>query len=92
MSHSTPFVQTSVFADVVHCLSPWTGSRPLASATLTILNDGGDLNSSWIACCCPVVMEIPQLWGMLQQFIDGVGVGVDQLKALGLGLGGSQVG
>ena len=44
----------------------------------------------WLPC----VTEILQLWicttnPFIQQFIDGVDVGVGQLKALDLGLGGS---
>ena len=33
-------------------MSHWSGLRPLASATLSILDP--HQNSSWISCCCPV--------------------------------------
>ena len=33
-------------------MSHWSGSRPLDSATLSILDPHQD--SSWISCCCPV--------------------------------------
>ena len=63
--------------------------KALASATLTVLDPHLDLV---IALCHedPAALEL-QDWTLhtLQQFIDGVDVGVGQLKALDLGLGGS---
>lgn len=66
----------------------WYGKRPLASATLLILEF--HWISSLISCCCPpCVIEILWLWICkagplypLQQFIDRVGVGMGQCKVL----------
>ena len=51
-------------------VSHWSGLRPKASGTLSILAPHQALHE-------------------LQQFIDGVDVGVGQLKDLNLGLGGN---
>jgi hypothetical protein len=76
-------------------MSHWSGSRPLASAILSVLESHWDL--SLLSCCCPCVLEFLQRWicrtnpSHPQQFLDGVDVGVGQLKVLTLGLGGSWV-
>ena len=45
------FVQTALLANI-HCMmSCWSGSRPLASGTPSILDP--QWNSSQISCCCP---------------------------------------
>lgn len=63
----------------------WSGSRPMASATLSILDPSK--NSSQMSCCYPV------LWRSCRTSpFYGVDVGVGQVKALDLGLGGSWVG
>lgn len=66
----------------------WSGSRPLI-----FVNPHQD---SSLVSVDVYVMKIPQLWicrtavllRVLQQFIDGLNVGIGQLKALDLGLGG----
>ena len=70
-----------------------SGSRHLASATLSILDLQQDSSDSLLL---PSVMVIPlavqvQHLHMLQKFSDGLDVTVGQLKALDLdlGLGGS---
>jgi hypothetical protein len=66
------------------------GMRHLASATLSIQELHWD--SSQIPCWClcqkdPVVLDLQdQTLHVSQQFIDGVAVGVGQLKSLFLGL------
>ena len=70
-------------------VSHWSGLRPLASATLSILDPHWD--SSQISCCCqchgdPVVLDLQnQPLHVLQHFMDGVDIGVGQFKALDLG-------
>jgi hypothetical protein len=77
-------------------MSHWSGSRPLVSATLSIL--GPQWDSSQISCCYGVSRR-PWSFGSagpasytLQQFKDGVDVGVGKLGALDQCLGGSWVG
>ena len=89
MSHSTPFVHTSLLANV-----HWPGVRLLAlSATLSILDPHPYF--SWIGSCClchgdPAAFYLQdRALHRLQQFTDEVDAGVGQLQALDLGLGGS---
>ena len=51
VSHNTPFCPNT-FLQMFIAVSHLSGSRPLASATLSILNPHWD--SSQISCCCPV--------------------------------------
>lgn len=71
-----------------------SGSRPLASVILSILDPHQD--SSQRSCYCPVCGDPEALvlydWALLQQFIDRLDVGVGQLRAPNLGPGGSWVG
>lgn len=74
-----PFAPTASLANV-HCTSLWSGSRPLASAVLSILESHWD---SLAFLLFPCVMETLQFWicrnspfHMLQQCIDEVDVGV----------------
>lgn len=63
-------------------MSHYSGSRPLASATLLILG-------SVVALCPrdPEALDLrDQTLYVLQQFIDGVDIGVHQLIVLDLGL------
>lgn len=70
-------------------MSHWFDTRPLTSATLSIL---GLLSDSLTLSC---VMEILSLvlqvrpFHKLQQFLDGIVVGVGQLEALNQNLSGS---
>ena len=66
-------------------LSHWSGLGPLASAALSILDPHRDSSRTVVALCHrdPAVLQDPRLQ-MLQQFIDGVYVGVGQLQALSL--------
>jgi len=68
----------------------WSSSRLLASATPSVLDPHWD--SSQLACCCPVSWK-PCCSGshnhMLQQLKDEADLGMGQLKALDLSLGGS---
>jgi len=88
VSHSIPFVHTSLLA-----MSHWSGSRSLAPATLSILDPLGDFSDILLLPC---VMEVLQLWicrtcpFMSSSRSDGVDVGVGQIRALVLGLGGSR--
>jgi hypothetical protein len=50
-SHSIPFCPHFLLANV-HCIESLVGSKPLASAALSIL--GPHWHSSQIPCCCPV--------------------------------------
>jgi hypothetical protein len=66
--------------------------RPLASAILSVLDTHLLSRYSVVVLCHgdPAALSLQdQLFCLLQQFIDGVDVGVDQLKALDLGKGGS---
>ena len=70
-------------------MSLWSVLAPLASDTLVILEPHWE--SSGIYFCFPVsALDLQGLpFHMLQQFTDGVDVGVGQLKVLDLGLGGN---
>lgn len=76
-------------------MSQWSGLRPLPSAKRSILVS--HWGSSQMSCCCPVSRRsfslVLQDWPLhtLQQFIDEVNAGVDQLKVLDLCLGGGCV-
>ena len=68
-------------------MSHWSVSRPLASATPSVLDPHWD--SCQISCWCTVLRDLKALGlqgqpFMLQQFIDRADVGVGQLKALDL--------
>lgn len=68
-------------------MSYWCGLSTLASTNLSILDSHLDISDillfpMWHADLEPLI---------LLQFIDGVDVGVDQFKALGLGVGGGCV-
>ena len=79
----------------VHCNGHWSGLRPLASATLSILDPHQD--SSWISCCCPVSWRSCSFrYVGLGLFMHPVVLGwgrcwVGQLIALDLGLGGVEL-
>ena len=68
-------------------LSHWSGLGPLASAALSILDPHRDSSRTVVALChgdpAALVLQDQRLQ-MLQQFIDGVYVGVGQLQALSL--------
>ena len=97
MSKCVP--QYSLFS-TLHCLQMfiavtcWPGTRPLPSGTLSIPQPHWD--SSWVSCCYPVSWRsysfgsVELALSSLQQFIDGVDVGVWQFKALDLSLRGVQ--
>ena len=71
-------------------MSHWPSLRPLASATLSILDSHrAPLRYPVIALCHgdPAALCLQDL----HVFIDKVDVGVDQLKALSLSLGGDYV-
>lgn len=55
----SPFAQTALLSNV-HCKSCWCSSRPLASATPSILDSHH--GSSQASSCCPMSMGILQLW------------------------------
>lgn len=74
-------------------MSHWSDLRPLASATLSILDYNWTLLRYPEATLCfgdhvALVLEDQSLHA-LQHFIDVADVGVGQLKALDLNLGGS---
>lgn len=88
-----PLAQIAFLA-VFTAVSHWAGSRPLASAPLSILHPQQDSSPISIVALChrdPAVLVFKGgSLHALQQFINGVDVCVGgQLKALGLGLGGS---
>ena len=71
-------------------MTSWSGMGPLASNTLSILDPHWDPSqTSCIALCHgdPVLLDLEE-WPLhvLQHFLDGVDVGMGQLKALDLGL------
>lgn len=73
-------------------VSHWSVSRPRPSATLSILDVHRDSSQiSCVAVCRGDTVLVLQDGHLhrLQQFKDGVDFGVDQLKALDRGLGGS---
>ena len=69
-------------------VSHWSGLRPLASATLSILDSHRD--SSWLSIavpCCgdPTVLDLRNCpLHMLQKLLDGVRIGVSQPIGLDL--------
>lgn len=71
-------------------MSLWSSSRPLASATPTVLDPHWD-SLSWpvVALHPGNLVALDQQDQMLQQLIDEADLGMDQLNALDLGLGGS---
>jgi len=84
-----------VFTCIATAMSHWSGSRPLVSATPSILTGTPlcDNNSYPAVALChgdPAALDL-QDWPlhMLQHLTDGVDFGVSQLKAPGLDLGGS---
>ena len=87
-----PFTQ--FFLQMLMAVSHWSGSRPLASITLLLILVT-HWGSSQISCCCPVswrscsVGSGGRTLSHAQNFIGEVDVGVGQIKALNLGLGGS---
>jgi hypothetical protein len=86
-------LSTHLYLQMFIAVSPWSGSRPRASATLSILIlTGTPLRYPVVALCHrdPAALDL-QDWPfhVFQQFIDGVDVGVDQLKSTGSGPGGS---
>jgi hypothetical protein len=72
----------------------WSGTRLLASATLSILEPQPHptQKSSQKSCCCPVSWRSCSLGCVglalheFQHFMDGVDVGVSQFKSLDLDL------
>ena len=78
----------------VHGTSHWSGLRALAYATPSVMDP--HRVSSQISCCCPVPRrfcscgssELGLSYTPTVQML-GIDVGVSQLKALDLGLGGS---
>ena len=79
---SIPLVHISLLQFIA--MSPWFGSSLLASTTVPMLALYWD--SSQLTCSLGSAGPVPS---HAQQFIDGVVVGVGQLKALDLGLGSS---
>ena len=87
-----PFAK-QLYLQMFPTMSHWSVWSPLVSATLSIL--GPHLDFSWVSHCALyhgdlealVTQDLPL--HVLQQVIDGVDVGVSQLKALDLGLCGS---
>lgn len=74
-------------------MSHGSGLRPLASATLSILDPQWDSSQYPVVTPShgdPAVLVLQaQHLHMVQQFLDEVDAGVSQLKALDLGLSGS---
>lgn len=76
-----PFIQTTLLAKVRH----WSGSMPLASASLSKLDP--DKDSSWIFCYCffqedHAALELQdESLHMPQQVIDEVAIGRGRLIA-----------
>lgn len=68
-------------------MSPWSGSRPLASAMPLLMGShwGSCHSVSWRSCCFGFV-------GLSPAHAPTVDVGVGQFTALILGLGGGWVG
>jgi hypothetical protein len=92
--HTVYLLPKQLYLQMFIAMNHWSGLRPLSSATLSILDPPKD--SSPISCLLPCVIESLKFWFCRtspfyahQQFIDKVDVGVDQLKALDLSLGGS---
>lgn len=75
-------------------MSHWTGLRLLPSAALSILNSHQHSSQNPVILCPgdPVALLL-QVWSLhlLQQFLDRVDVGVNQLKALYLSLDGTWI-
>ena len=72
--------------------SHWSSSRPLGSATLSILDSHWDFSQIFCFLCTrdPPALDLQdQPLHRCQQFIDKANVGVGQFRALDLGLGGS---
>jgi hypothetical protein len=85
VSHSVTLLPKQFYLQMLIAMSYLCVLRPLASATLSILDPHRGLLSD--IPLLPCVMEILQLWflqdqlfHMLQQFIDGVDVRVGQLQ------------
>jgi hypothetical protein len=76
-------------------MSHWSGSRPLASVTVSILDLYRDFSQISCFSLChghPEALNLQNLpLYMLHLITDGVDTGVGQLKALFLDLGGSFV-
>lgn len=72
-------------------MAPWSGKKPLASGTLSIMKPHF-WGSSWICWYCPVSWRSYSFdlldWPLhaLQQFINGADVGLGQFKGLDLSL------
>jgi hypothetical protein len=94
--HSIPFcLQSFTCKCSLQWIILWSGLRPLVSTTLSILDPHWD--SSWTSCCCcdgDLAGLDQQDWSLhvLQQFIDGVDVGLGRLRGLDLVLGRSWIG
>ena len=75
-------LSTHLHLQMFIAMTPWSGMRPLASATLSVLEPRW--NSSHVPYCCPVSWRFYSFGTAhtLQWFIDGVHVGVNQLKIL----------
>ena len=90
VSHSDTLSSTQLYLQMSIAMSRWPGSRPLASATSTVLGSHQTLLRYPVVLCHEDSEALDlQDWPLhtLQQFIDGIDVGVGQLKALDLGLG-----
>ena len=87
-NHFSKQLYLPMFIKMNHCF----GLKSLASAILSVLDTHLLSRYSVVVLCHgdPAALSLQdQLFCLLQQFIDGVDVGVDQLKALDLGKGGS---
>ena len=79
-------LSTHLYLQMLTVMSHWAVLRPLASATPSIPDPHWD--SSQMSCCCPChgapAALALQDWSfhLLQQIIDGIVVGVRQLKSL----------
>lgn len=83
-----PNFYLQMFTEIIR----WSGTRPLASATLSILKHSKTplrYNVMGLYRGDPVVLDLYD-WPLhsLQQLINGVDVGMDKFKALDLGLRG----
>lgn len=91
--HTVPFSSNQLYLQMFNAMSHWFGSKPMASATPSILGLRGD--SCWISYCAALCQGdcaafVLQEWPLYvpQRLTDCyVGVGMSQLNTLDLNLG-----